>query len=67
MIVLVNILIIYVYYINFVLYVFVFKCAHNAIIILWLSLALMNNSYIVPWANILCNIGHISLIYAIDH
>ena len=41
--------------------------AYNAIIILWLSLALMNNSYIVPWANILCNIGHISLIYDIDH
>lgn len=49
------------------LYILFLNITYNAIIILWLSLALMNNSYIVPWANILCNIGHISLIYAIDH
>lgn len=49
------------------LYILFLNITYNAIIILRLSLALMNNSYIVPWANILCNIGHISLIYAIDH
>ena len=65
MIVLENILITCLLYLF--LYTLILNITYNAIIILWLSLALMNNYYIAPWANIICNIGHIFQIQAIDH